>query len=68
MTRKDYQRIAQAISKVRFDRAATSKGWLTLNDRHVIEEIEDALADVFAADNDRFDRVKFRDACVNSHK
>jgi hypothetical protein len=68
MTRKDYEKIARAIGKVRFDRAATSKGWLTLDDRHVIEELEDALADVFAADNDRFDRVRFRDACVNSYR
>lgn len=63
MTRKDYEAIAQAIAKVRADRKAPNGGLLPLEVRHTIEEIEDALAEVFAQDNYRFDRDKFLQAC-----
>lgn len=63
MTRKDYQAIAEAIAKVRADRRAPNGGMLPQEVRHVIEEIEDALAEVFAKDNPRFDASKFIGAC-----
>jgi hypothetical protein len=64
MTRKDYQAVADAIAKVRNDRKAPNGGLLPLEVRHTIEEIEDAIADVFARDNDRFDRDRFIQACT----
>lgn len=63
MTRKDYQAIAKAIAKVRADRRG---GYgLDIEARHAIEEIEDGLAAVFAADNPRFNRDKFLTACMD---
>ena len=60
MTRKHYVAIAKAISNVR-------KEWgqdaLDTKTRHMVEEIEDALAQVFKADNANFDKQRFLDAC-----
>lgn len=64
MTRKDYAAVASAIARVRADRQAPNGGMLPLEVRHAIEEIEDALADVFARDNEKFDREKFITACM----
>lgn len=63
MTRKDYQAIARAIAKVRADRQAPNGGLLPLEVRHTLEEVEDALAEVFARDNERFIKDKFVQAC-----
>lgn len=63
MTRKDYEKVANVIAKVRSDWKAPHGGMLPLEVRHVIEEMEDALAEMFTADNDRFDRDRFLQAC-----
>lgn len=64
MTRKDYQAIAAAIAKVRHDWGAPNGGLIPGEARHAIEEIEWAIAQVFAQDNPRFDRDKFLGACL----
>lgn len=63
MTRKDYEATAHAIAQVTKDWAAPNGGMLTRETRHLLEDIADALADVFAADNPRFDRGRFVSAC-----
>lgn len=62
MTRKDYEAIASAMRKVR-------KDWnfyhgMPRDMKDLLEELDDALADVFARDNDRFDRSRFLSACI----
>lgn len=52
MTRKDYVAIAEAIA---FQ--------AELHDDVVVHAVADAIADVFYADNSRFNRGKFMEAC-----
>lgn len=63
MTRKDYEAIAKALRKVRADRSAPNGGVLPSEVLGTIEDIEDALAGVFASDNPRFNRDRFVEAC-----
>lgn len=53
MTKKDYQAIARAIHRVRQDSHPET----------TITAVTDALADVMAADNPRFSRERFVEAC-----
>lgn len=52
MTRKDYVAIAKAIEEQ-----------AELHDDVVVHAVADAIANVFSADNPRFDRGKFLTAC-----
>lgn len=55
MTKKDYQAIARAIYGV-WSGASAAHG-------QTIILVRDAVADVLAADNPRFDRARFVEAC-----
>ena len=58
MTRKDYEAIATRMNKLL---------WIheTYNETHEAyhDDLCEALGDVFAADNERFDRKRFLKAC-----
>lgn len=58
MTRKDYKKIAEVI-KDRIDDTEADA------DSHyiVLARLGRAIADIMEQDNDRFDRVRFLDAC-----
>ena len=64
MTKKDYQLIAEAISNAR---SFLNDGYYGLPEPAERKAVRFAiyrdLADSLAADNPRFDRVKFRAAC-----
>lgn len=63
MTKKDYQAIARAIHA---QKAGGPDGGDTLDTRSRFEvwgDVRDAIADVFAANNPRFDRARFVEAC-----
>jgi hypothetical protein len=59
MTRKDYQMIAGAFAESldRVDGGHQMSEWLAVSGAAL------AVSDVLAADNPRFDRVKFLEAC-----
>jgi hypothetical protein len=62
MSRKDYVAFAAEL-------AAQRKHFLTCSDKvsaYAVESVADGIANVFAADNPRFDRVRFLAACSNS--
>ena len=67
MTRKDYEAIAKAINNVRNDWGAPNGARIPTEARHAMEEIECALAKVFAQENPRFDKDKFFMACWHSN-
>jgi hypothetical protein len=52
MTRKDYVAIAEAIALT-----------IESHDDVAVHAVADAIADVFYADNSRFNRGKFMEAC-----
>ena len=52
MTRKDYQAVATLLDQLRND-----------CDNCTLEEVARGLARIFAADNPRFDRARFFEAC-----
>lgn len=56
MTRKDYEAFAEAIRVGQ---------WNTENGRWTVDQVVQMAADVFRADNARFDRDRFVAACVN---
>jgi len=61
MTKKDYQAIARALYNVRQTSTPASAGsdgagW-------ALEQVQVQLAAVLAADNPRFDRARFVEAC-----
>ncbi len=60
MTKKDYQAIARVIYSVR-KRAAVRQDSGALD--ALIADVADGLADVLAADNPRFNRDRFDEAC-----
>jgi hypothetical protein len=58
MTRKDYTAVAEAI------RPQVQAGFFQTDEvKIVVGTIVENLCDTFAADNPRFDRVKFIEAC-----
>lgn len=62
MTKKDYQAIARAIyaERVAWEPSDASE---QVHAYRALEEVTSALADVMAADNPRFDRARFVEAC-----
>lgn len=70
MTRKDYQRIAEAIRQSAPKETAPMDRYRSI-ERRISQRIADdfaeriarRLADVFAEDNPRFDRERFLSAC-----
>ena len=64
MTRKDYEAIA---SEIRNYLALPDLQPATMENRtrrDTVDDIIDILADVFANDNERFDRSRFVGACI----
>lgn len=59
MTKKDYQAIARAIHTARTHAKIDEK----LDPGSGINRVEHLIADVLAADNPRFDRERFVEAC-----
>jgi hypothetical protein len=59
MTRKDYIRFAAMFKVARV--ATVPNGFLTPD--QITKGIINATADIFAADNERFDRARFLKAC-----
>lgn len=61
MTKKDYQAIARAIHETR-ENSANYSAW---DDevREVVGDMTARLANALAADNPRFDRARFVEAC-----
>jgi hypothetical protein len=62
MTRKDYQAIARALFCVRAEDDHEERGG-----RAVLADVVEALADVLATDNPRFDRATFLAACEDGN-
>jgi hypothetical protein len=56
MSRKDYIKAADQIRTQRL-------GATTLKQRQIIDALQQSLADLFRADNPRFDRTRFDAAC-----
>lgn len=57
MSKKDYQAMARVLYSVR--RFAPYEG----GQEHMLSEVTREVANVFAADNPRFDRARFIEAC-----
>ena len=57
MSKKHYQALARALNSVR--RFAPYSG----GQEHMLSEVVREVADVLAADNPRFDRARFLEAC-----
>lgn len=57
MTRKDYVAIAKAIAQVNGTTFEGSPEW------QAVQDVATRIANVMAMDNERFDRVKFAQAC-----
>lgn len=53
MTRKDYVSTAEILADFK----------QSINNDVVFEDLVDEFADMFAADNERFNYAKFREAC-----
>lgn len=62
MTRKDYERIAQAIHDARADAKAAAEPYLSETDL-AIDAVAERIADQLAADNPNFDAERFLAAC-----
>jgi hypothetical protein len=56
MTRKDYEAFAEAVRV---------EQWNAEHDTWTVGQVINMMADVFRADNPRFDRDRFVAACVN---
>ena len=56
MTKKDYIKIAAALTEERLWGTTTVKN-------EVIDDVAISLADIFASDNPNFDRLRFLAAC-----
>jgi len=61
MSRKDYVAVAKAVRKV----WAYHVEWQHPQVSEAVRDLASELADVFQADNSRFDRAKFLDACFS---
>lgn len=61
MSKKDYQAIARAIYSAREDHANRSQ-WES-EVKETVSDLTSRIADVLAADNPRFDRSRFLEAC-----
>lgn len=67
MTRKDYVAIAKAIAEARKDGAALDWHKRNLSEADAVAEaIAFKLAAHLAADNPRFDKARFIDACMGA--
>lgn len=62
MTRKDYTAIASAVQKARYDVDGSDFDHL-ISAQLAIDLVVDRLVATLAADNERFDRTRFRAAC-----
>jgi hypothetical protein len=63
VTRKDYERIAQALREYRQE---TEKTGATMETRHKLDTVDsvvEILVDIFTEDNPRFTPNRFRQAC-----
>ena len=65
MTRKDYVKFAEMLKQIKIDSNVQGAGYyglLTFDDlQHNV--LAHKTADIFAADNSRFDRVRYLAAC-----
>lgn len=59
MTRKDYEAIAGAIATYRRDTESTTCGQDARLRLDTLDDVADILADLFEADNPRFQRNRF---------
>lgn len=57
MSRKDYVAIAKAIAGVNADLVQGSPEW------KAVADVATKLSNIMAMENERFDRVKFAEAC-----
>ena len=66
MTRKHYEKVAQAFRDYHLEivRECGDGESLTNAKLDTVQNIGDILADIFQADNPRFDRGRFLSACV----
>ena len=64
MTRKDYETIAREIRDYLSNPELQPATMENRTRRDTVDDIIDILADVFANDNDRFDRSRFVGACI----
>jgi hypothetical protein len=64
MTRKHYEKVAQALREYHQEIAAEFRGEWAATKIDTLDDIADILADIFAADNDRFDTARFKSACI----
>jgi hypothetical protein len=63
VTRKDYERIAQALREYRQE---TEKTGATMETRHKLDTVDsvvEILVNIFTEDNPRFTPNRFRQAC-----
>jgi hypothetical protein len=61
MTRKDYEAIAKKFNEARICIVGQGADQKTM--RTLCSVMEGGIADVFEADNEHFDRVRFFEAC-----
>ena len=65
MTRKDYEKVAQALREYHLDIHNEFKDGGQVNSRlDILEGVADILADIFQEDNPRFLKGRFLSACV----
>jgi hypothetical protein len=64
MTRKHYEKVAQALREYHEEIAKEFREDWAATKLDTLEDIADILADIFAADNDRFDAARFKAACI----
>jgi hypothetical protein len=64
MTRKHYEKVAQAFRDYHLEIVKEfSEDWAATK-LDTLEDIADILAEIFKADNDRFDAARFKSACI----
>lgn len=63
MTKKDYQAIARAIYEERLRNESIAEGEPTLDWLEVMRGMVRVIGDVMYADNPRFSRARFYEAC-----
>lgn len=66
MTRKHYEKVAQAFREYHLELVkeyGEGEAW-TVTKLDTLDDIADILAEIFKADNDRFDASRFKAACI----
>jgi hypothetical protein len=64
MTRKHYEKVAQAFREYHLEIVKEFRGDWAATKIDTLDDIADILADIFAADNDRFNTARFKAACI----